>query len=85
MHQIQDLKEHSFLVYGLGTTGLSVIKFFNRNKIKNFKIWDDKRKNKFKNLKTKNLTKTLNQVDYIVLSPGISLLKKKNLENSNKK
>ncbi len=85
MHQIQDLKEHSFLVYGLGTTGLSVIKFFNRNKIKNFKIWDDKRKNKFKNLKTKNLTKTLNQVDYIVLSPGISLLKKKKLRKFKQK
>ena len=29
-----------------------------------------------KNYRTKNLNKTLNQVDYIILSPGISLIKK---------
>ena len=85
MLQIQELKERSFLVYGLGSTGLSVIKFFNKNKIKNFKIWDDNKKNIFKNHKTKNLTQTLNQVDYIVLSPGISLLKNKKLRKFKKK
>ena len=78
--QIQELKERSFLIYGLGVTGLSVIKFFNKNKIKNFKIWDDKQKNLFKNYKAKNLTQTLNQVDYIVLSPGISLINNKKLK-----
>jgi len=80
MVQIQELKERSFLIYGLGVTGLSVIKFFNKNKIKNFKIWDDKQKNLFKNYKAKNLTQTLNQVDYIVLSPGISLINNKKLK-----
>ena len=79
MLQIQELKERSFLIYGLGSTGLSVVKFFNKNKIKKFKTWDDNKKNIFKNHKTKNLTQTLNQVDYIVLSPGISLLKNKKL------
>ena len=80
MLQIQELKERSFLIYGLGSTGLSVVKFFNKNKIKKFKTWDDNKKNIFKNHKTKNLTQTLNQVDYIVLSPGISLLKNKKLK-----
>ena len=44
MLQTKELKEHSFLVYGLGSTGASVIKFFNKNKIKKFKVWDDKKK-----------------------------------------
>jgi len=85
MHQIQELKERSFLVYGLGSTGISVIKFFNRNKIKNFKIWDDNKKIKYKKFKTKNLAQTLNHVDYIVLSPGISLIKNKKLNKFKKK
>ena len=85
MHQIQELKERSFLVYGLGSTGISVIKFFNKNKIKNFKIWDDNKKIKYKKFKTKNLAQTLNHVDYIVLSPGISLLKNKKLNKFKKK
>ena len=85
MNQIQELKERSFLVYGLGSTGISVIKFFNKKKIKNFKIWDDNKKIKYKNFKAKNLAQTLNQVDYIVLSPGISLLKNKKLNKFKKK
>ncbi len=85
MLQTKELKEHSFLVYGLGSTGVSVIKFFNKNKIKKFKVWDDKKKNIFKNLRTKNLTQTLNKVDYIVLSPGISLKKNKKLNKFKKK
>ena len=85
MPQIQELKELSFLVYGLGSTGLSVIKFFIKNKIKNFKIWDDNQKNIYKNYKAKNLFQTLNQVDYIVLSPGISLIKNKKLNKFKKK
>ena len=76
MLKITKLKELSFLIYGLGLSGKSVIKFLNRNKIKNFKIWDDN-KNLFKKYRPKNLNQTLNQVDYIVLAPGISLVKKK--------
>ena len=79
MSKIKKLKGLSFLVYGLGLTGLSVIKFFKKNKIKNFKIWDDKKKKIFKNYAAKNLTQILSQVDYIVLSPGISLIKNKKL------
>ena len=85
MPQIQELKELSFLVYGLGSTGLSVIKFFIKNKIKNFKIWDDNQKNIYKHYKAKNLFQTLTQVDYIVLSPGISLIKNKKLNKFKKK
>ena len=77
MHQISKLKELSFLVYGLGLSGQSVIKFFRKNKIKNFKVWDDNQKNLFKYYRTKDLNKTLKQVDYIILAPGISLIKKK--------
>ena len=39
------LKEHSFLIYGLGITGSSVINFFKKKKISNFKVYDDKHKN----------------------------------------
>ena len=71
------LKELSFLVYGLGLSGQSVVKFFKKKNIKNYKVWDDKQKKLFKNKRAKNLKETLNNVDYIVLSPGISLIKKK--------
>ena len=73
MPQLPKLKESSFLVYGLGLSGLSVIKFFKRNKINNFQVWDDNQKKLFKKYQTKNLKKTLNQVDFIILSPGISI------------
>ena len=79
MLQTSKIRELSFLVYGLGITGLSVIKFFKRNNIKNFQVWDDNQKNLFKYYKPKNLIKSLNDVDYIVLSPGISLIKNKKL------
>ena len=59
-------------------SGLSVIKIFSKKiKLKNFKVWDDKYKKIFKNYRAKNLKKTLNQVNFIVLSPGISLIKNK--------
>tara|TARA_X000001036_G_scaffold210477_1_gene197726 strand:+ start:4860 stop:6119 length:1260 start_codon:yes stop_codon:yes gene_type:complete len=79
------IKELSFLVYGLGATGRSVAKFLIKNKIKRFNVWDDKEKNLLKNYRPKNLFQTLNQVDFIVLSPGISLLKNKNLRKFKKK
>ena len=81
MFSISKLKELSFLVYGLGLSGQSVIKFFKKNNIKNFKVWDDKQKKLFKNERTKNLKESLNKVDYIILSPGISLNNKKNKKN----
>ena len=85
MLPITKLKEMSFLVYGLGTTGRSVVKFLKKNKVKNYKIWDDRQKYFPKNKKITNLKETLNKVDYIVLSPGISLIKKKNLIKFKKK
>ena len=77
MFQNIRLKEQSFLVYGLGLSGQSVVKFFQKNNFRKFKVWDDKQKKKFKNYRAKSLKKTLNQVNYIVLSPGVSLLKNK--------
>mgnify|MGYP001279446619 CR=1 FL=1 len=85
MHKIPKLRELSFLVYGLGLSGRSVIKFFKKNKINDFKIWDDDQKKILKNYRPKNLIKTLNKVDYIVLSPGISLVKNKYLKKNKKK
>lgn len=73
-----DLKEMSFLVYGLGMTGKSVINFFKKNNIKNYQVWDEKNKNLLKKKRSLNLKKTLKNVNYIVLSPGISLIKAKN-------
>ena len=85
MFYLPKLKELSFLVYGLGLSGCSVVKFFEREKIVNFKVWDDKEKKIFKKYRTQNLKQTLKLVDYIVLSPGVSLIKNKNLRNFKKK
>ena len=85
MVQSSKLKELSFLVYGLGLSGRSVINFFKKNGIKNFKVWDDNIKNIHKKHVPKNLVQTLNHVDYVVLSPGISLLKNKKLSKYKKK
>ena len=58
MSQNLNLKKFSFLVYGLGSTGESIIKFFKKNSISNFYVWDDKKKLKkefdLKNLDIKN-------------------------------
>tara|TARA_Y100000591_G_scaffold332617_1_gene370729 strand:+ start:1447 stop:2724 length:1278 start_codon:yes stop_codon:yes gene_type:complete len=85
MLQIPKLEELSFLIYGLGLSGRSVIKFFVKNKINNFKVWDDNKKNISKKLRPKNLFQALRQVDFIVLAPGISLMKNKNLIKFKKK
>ena len=85
MPSIKDLKALTFLVYGLGLSGQSVVKFFKKKNIKNFKDWDDKKKDLFKSNRVKNLKKTLNNVDYIVLSPGVSLVEKKFLKKYKKK
>jgi UDP-N-acetylmuramoylalanine--D-glutamate ligase len=85
MFQNPKFKELSFLIYGLGLSGRSVVKFFKKKKINKFEVWDDKEKKLFKNKRTKNLNKSLNQVDYIVLAPGISLIKNKRLQKYKKK
>jgi len=78
MKSIENLRKLSFLVYGLGITGKSVVNFFKRNEIKNYLVWDDENKNLYKKKRTHNLNKTLKEVDYIILSPGISLENSKN-------
>tara|TARA_B100001057_G_scaffold495861_1_gene595822 strand:+ start:1053 stop:2333 length:1281 start_codon:yes stop_codon:yes gene_type:complete len=83
--QSAKLKELSFLVYGLGKSGKSVLRFFKKNDFKKVKIWDDNNKSIYKNYRPKNLIHTLDQVNYIVLSPGISLLKNKLLKKYKKK
>ena len=85
MYKLPKLKELSFLVYGLGLSGRSVVNFLKKKKIKDLKVWDDKEKNLFKKYRTQNLSKTLNQVNYIILAPGVSLFKKKNLRKFKKK
>ena len=74
----KNFKYYSFLVYGLGLTGRSVVNFFNKNEVKNFQVWDDQNKDLYRKKRTTNLTKTLRNVDYIILSPGVSLRKSKN-------
>ena len=61
------------------------IRFFIRNKIIKFKVWDDKEKKIYKNRQTNNLLQTLKDVDFIILSPGVSLINKKNLQKFKKK
>lgn len=80
MSQKIKLKNYSFLVYGLGSTGQSVVRYFKKNKISKYFVWDDniKLRNSFKNKKTFDLAETIKKVDFIVLSPGISLRKTKN-------
>ena len=75
----KNLRKLSFLVYGLGSTGNSVINYFEKRKIWDYVAWDDnaKLRKKFSSKITKNLKAKLENVDYIVLSPGISLKKTK--------
>ena len=70
-----NLKKFSFLVYGLGSTGQSVIQYFKKRKIHDFYVWDDniKLRKKFGLKGNKNLNNILKKVDYVILSPGISL------------
>ena len=79
MSHTLNLKKFSFLVYGLGSTGHSVVKYFKKRRIHNFYVWDDnvKLRKKFGSKNVVNLKNILKEVDYIVLSPGISLKKTK--------
>ena len=84
MVSIKNFNELSFLIYGLGITGKSVINFFKKNNFENYQVWDDKNKTLYKSKRPKNLDKVLQDVNYIILSPGISLRKLKNKNNFNK-
>ena len=90
MSNTLNLKKFSFLVYGLGSTGHSVIKYLKKRKIQYFFVWDDnpRLRKKFNSKCPKDLKNTIKKVDYIILSPGISLRKtkyKKNLSKFKKK
>ena len=82
MSKILNLKKFSFLIYGLGSTGKSVVKYFIINKISNYSVWDDslKLRKKFKKKTISDLPSCIKNVDFIVLSPGISLKKTKHKE-----
>ena len=75
---VKNFKKLSFLVYGLGLTGQSVVNFFLRNNIQNFQVWDDINRDLYKRRRPESLNKALKEVSYIVLSPGVSLNKSKN-------
>ena len=82
-------RNKKFLVYGLGITGLSVVKYLKKNRISNVYTWDDnqviRKKNKIR-LNNKNFTNLITKVDYIILSPGINIneSKFKNVIEKNK-
>ena len=78
MAPINNFKKLSFLVYGLGLTGQSVVKFFNKNRFKNYQVWDDKNKELYKKKRPNTLNEALKKANYIVLSPGVNLRKTKN-------
>ena len=50
-----NLKKLTFLVYGLGTTGQSVVKYFKKKKFLNYYTWDDNNQLK-KNFESSNAT-----------------------------
>tara|TARA_B100000029_G_scaffold270934_1_gene266093 strand:+ start:827 stop:2128 length:1302 start_codon:yes stop_codon:yes gene_type:complete len=87
-----NLSKKSFAVYGLGTTGRSVIDYFNKAGFKNYIIWDDDnvlRKNwHLDEKRKKDFLQLLDFVDYIIVSPGINpkktKLKKILLKNKSK-
>ncbi len=82
----KNLKKYSFLVYGLSKTGKSVINYFKNKKINDYYVWDDdfSLRHKFTKKRVINLRTALKKVDYIILSPGISLKKNKNKQYLNK-
>ena len=76
---MNDLKDLSFFIYGLGLTGKSVVKkFFNKNQFKNYKVWDDTNESFYNKKRPLNLSKALKEANYIILSPGVSLNQSKN-------
>jgi UDP-N-acetylmuramoylalanine--D-glutamate ligase len=70
------IKNSSFAIYGLGLSGNSAFKFLKKRNKKKIYTWDDK-----KNKNNKNgfnfFEKKLDEVDYIVISPGINIKKTK--------
>ncbi len=76
MFKSYNFKGKSFAVYGLGLTGKSVVNFLKKNKVSKIFIWDDYLFKYDLKLK-KDFKAKLNDVNYIVLSPGINIKKTK--------
>ena len=76
----QSYQNKRIAVYGLGATGISVLKTLKRLNAKIF-CWDDnsqiRKKLKKLNLKTNKFWLNQNEIDFIVLSPGIDIEKSK--------
>jgi len=70
------IKDNSYAVYGLGLSGNSTIKFLKKKNVKKIYTWDDK-KNKTNKKKFDLFKKILDEVDFIVISPGINIHKTK--------
>ena len=70
------IKDSSYLIYGLGLSGNSVLKFLKKKKVKKIYTWDDKKKQNDKK-KINLFKKRLDEVDFIVISPGINIQKTK--------
>ena len=73
---IPNFRAKSFAIYGLGITGKSVLNFLQKKKVKNIFAHDDKLK-VLSDSSKKNFANNLNLVDFIILSPGISIKKSK--------
>ncbi len=76
-----NLKNFSFLIYGLGVSGKSTLSYLKKRKAKNLFIWDDDKytRKRFK-IKNKRLKNEFKNAHYIVLSPGVNI---KNAKFSN--
>ena len=59
---MNNLKDLSFLIYGLGLTGKSVVNFFNKNRFKNYNVWDDTNKSSYNKKRPSNLNKALKEL-----------------------
>ena len=87
MKTSNQIKKSSFAIYGLGLSGNSTLRFLKKNNNKKIYTWDDK-KNKNNKKKFNLFQKILDNVDYIIVSPGINIQKtkfKKKLFSNKKK
>ena len=76
MKIVKSIKDNSYAIYGLGLSGCSALNFLKKKKVKKIYTWDDK-KNKNNKKKFNLFKRALDEVDYIVISPGINIQKTK--------
>ena len=83
MSRFNLLSKKSFAVYGMGTTGKSVVKFLAKQKVRKILKWDDNKDYRKKQKISENLKKfkkEIKYVDFIIVSPGINLNKKNTIK-----